>query len=111
MSLVSPSEVFLSPAHQDKDFASSLAETLRDHTVPVWYSPTNILAAQQWLDEIGEALERCDWFIVILSPAAVQFEMGQKRTRVRIDREPIRQSNYSLALQAVQSEGPCLGAD
>jgi hypothetical protein len=38
----------------------------------VWYSATNIQGAQQWHDEIGDALERCDWFIVMLSPQAVR---------------------------------------
>src|SRR5213596_3586056 len=28
----------------------------------------NILGAQQWHDEIGAALKRCDWFLVVLSP-------------------------------------------
>lgn len=28
--------------------------------------------AQQWQDEIGLALHRCDWFVVILSPKAVK---------------------------------------
>jgi hypothetical protein len=72
MSLVLPNELFLSHAHQDREFASSLAEVIRHHGVPVWYSQTNILGAQQWLDEIGAALQRCDWFAVILSPQSVQ---------------------------------------
>lgn len=70
--LTSPKEVFLSHAHQDKELATQVAETLRRHGVPVWYSPTNILGAEQWHDEIGAALQRCDWFAVILSPAAVE---------------------------------------
>lgn len=74
MPLAPPNEVFLSHAHQDKEFASSLAETLRHHDLRVWYSRTNILPGQQWHDEIGSALERCDWFAVILSPAAVESE-------------------------------------
>lgn len=69
--LTSPNEVFLSHAHQDKELAIQVAATLRRHRVPVWYSPTNILGAQQWHDEIGAALQRCDWFAVMLSPAAV----------------------------------------
>lgn len=72
MTSASPHEVFLSHAHQDEVFASSLAETLGDHGVQVWYSRSNIVAAQQWHDEIGGALRRCDWFAVILSPAAVE---------------------------------------
>jgi hypothetical protein len=67
-----PEEVFLSHSNSDRDFADSLSETLRKHGIPVWYSQTNILGAQQWHDEIGEALKRCDWFIVILSPHSVQ---------------------------------------
>jgi hypothetical protein len=40
--------------------------------VPVWYSQTNILGAQQWHDEIGAALRRCDWFLLVLSPHSVE---------------------------------------
>jgi hypothetical protein len=67
-----PQEVFLSHSSVDEEFAVRLAETLRRHGIPVWYSPTNILGAQQWHDEIGAALDRCDWFLLILSPNAVE---------------------------------------
>lgn len=67
-----PQEVFLSHSSHDVDFVVRLAETLRQHGVPVWYSGTDILGAQQWHDEIGDALERCDWFIVVLSPASTE---------------------------------------
>ncbi|MGH8064677.1 MAG: toll/interleukin-1 receptor domain-containing protein [Candidatus Entotheonellia bacterium] len=30
------------------------------------------LGAQQWHDEIGAALRRCDWFVLVLSPNAVE---------------------------------------
>lgn len=66
-----PREVFLSHASPDRAFADRLAATLRRHHVPVWYSRTNIAGAQQWHDEIGDALSRCDAFVVVLSPAAV----------------------------------------
>jgi hypothetical protein len=63
-----PQEVFLSHSSIDHDFVTNLAEVLRRHGVPVWYSRTNILGAQQWHDEIGAALKRCDWFLLVLSP-------------------------------------------
>ena len=44
---------------------------VRRHGIPVWHSQTNIVAAQQWHDEIGAALKRCDWFAVLLSPNSV----------------------------------------
>ncbi len=67
-----PKEIFLSHSSDDQAFAMHVADTLRQHGLVVWYSPTNITAAQQWLGEIGAALERCDWFIVILSPNSVK---------------------------------------
>ena len=66
-----PNEVFLLHSNMDQDFAMNLTNMLRRHRVPVWYSRTNILGAQQWHDEIGAALQRCDWFLIVLSPNAV----------------------------------------
>jgi hypothetical protein len=67
----SPDEVFLSHASADRAIALAVATTLRGHGIPVWYSETDIRGAEQWHDEIGRALRRCDWFAVLLSPAAV----------------------------------------
>ena len=62
-----PKEIFLSHSSQDREITSRIAETLRNHGIPVWYSASNIRGAQQWHDEIGKALKRCDWFLVLLS--------------------------------------------
>jgi len=66
-----PVEVFLSHSARDKRFLKRLAAVLRDHDVSVWFSEHGIRGAAQWHDEIGAALSRCDWMIVILSPAAI----------------------------------------
>ena len=66
-----PQEVFLSHSSADREFTAKLANVLRRHGVPVWYSETDIQGAQQWHDEIGTALQRCDWFVVVLTPDAV----------------------------------------
>jgi len=66
-----PAEVFLSHASEDAPMPQNLAGTLIRHGVPVFYSPVNITGAQQWQDEILSALQRCDWFVVILSPNAL----------------------------------------
>lgn len=67
-----PREVFLSHSSRDRTNANEIAEALRRHRIPVWYSQTNIVGAQQWHDEIGRALERCDWFLLLLSTHAVK---------------------------------------
>ena len=63
-----PREIFLSHSSKDRRAAAQLAAILRDHGIPVWYSETNLVGAQQWHDEIGAALKRCDWFLILLSP-------------------------------------------
>ena len=67
-----PTEIFLSHSSRDRKFASELANVLTQHGLRVFYSPHNIRGAQQWQDEILGGLQRCDWFLVILSPDAIQ---------------------------------------
>ncbi|HEX6290546.1 MAG TPA: toll/interleukin-1 receptor domain-containing protein [Herpetosiphonaceae bacterium] len=67
-----PNEVFLSHSSQDHAFVAQLAQVLSRHAIPVWYSPINIIGSQLWHDEIGAALNRCDWFVIVLSPHSIQ---------------------------------------
>ncbi len=67
-----PKEIFISHSSQDQAFAAHVAETLRRHGLSVWYSPTNLIGSQPWQDEIGAALDRCDWFLVLLSPCSLE---------------------------------------
>jgi len=65
-----PQEIFLSHSSRDADFVERLADVLRRQHLPFWYSRTQITSAQQWHDQIGAALQRCDWFLLVLSPHA-----------------------------------------
>lgn len=67
-----PNETFLSHSSLDRDFANERAGVLRRHGIPIWFSEINIIGAQQWHDEIGAALKRCDWLVVLLSPNSVE---------------------------------------
>ncbi len=67
-----PAEVFISHSSVDQAVASRLAAALVAHGIPVFYSPRNILGAQQWQEEILKAMKRCDWFLVLLSPDSVE---------------------------------------
>ena len=69
-----PAEVFLSHSSKDRVFASRLAAVLGRHGLNVFYSKKSIRGVQQWHDEIGQALARCNWFLLVLSPAAVDSE-------------------------------------
>ena len=67
-----PRNCFLSHSHYNDSFADKLADMLARHAIDVWYSPRKLFGGALWHDEIGKALaERCDWFLVVLSPSAV----------------------------------------
>lgn len=69
---MAPKEVFLSHSSENREVTERIADTLRNHSIPVWYSNTNIKGAQQWHDEIGKALRRCDWFLLLLSTHSIE---------------------------------------
>jgi hypothetical protein len=75
-----PREAFLSHSSVDRAMAEQIAETLRLHGVPTFYSPKNIVGHQQWQDEILQALQRCDWFLVLLSPEAMRSMWVKRET-------------------------------
>lgn len=79
-----PREVFLSHSSQDHEFAARIAEMLREHGVPAFFSPQNLVGAQQWQDEILGALQRCDWFLVLLSPDAIRSMWVKRETALAL---------------------------
>jgi TIR domain len=74
-------EVFFSHASKDHPAARLLRDILVAHDVPVWFSPHHIRGAQQWHDEIGEALARCGWFMVLLTQHAVKSKWVQRELK------------------------------
>jgi hypothetical protein len=67
-----PLEVFLSHAHKDVALTKRLAAELRRHNIKCWLSEHHIQGGQQWQEEIGAALRRCDFFIVLLTRSSVR---------------------------------------
>lgn len=94
-----PAEVFLSHSSQDQRFASRLAVVLGRHGVKVFYSKKNIRGAQQWHDEIGQALARCNWFVLVLSPAAVRSEWVKRELVYALQTKRYRKHIAPLVLK------------
>ncbi|MBL8829631.1 MAG: toll/interleukin-1 receptor domain-containing protein [Planctomycetaceae bacterium] len=88
-----PKQLFLSHSHANHAFTVKVAHVLRDHGITVWFAPHQILGADQWQDEIGQALEASDWLAVVLSPDSaksmwvkreVQYALKEQRFEDRI---------------------------
>jgi TIR domain len=67
-------ELFLSHATPDRAFVERLTKRLTAKKVRYFYSKRHIAGARQWHDELGAALNRCTWFVVILSKKSVKSE-------------------------------------
>jgi len=99
-----PEEVFLSHSSKDRGFVMRLARMLKRHKVRYWYSAAHILGAKQWHDEIGRALRRCEWFLIVLTPDSVRsqwvkrellFALNDIRYNERIVPLLLKPCNYS----------------
>lgn len=64
--------VFISHSVRDRAFVEGeLIELLHRHGVGTWHMETDIKSAAEWVETILRALEKCDWFLVVLSPRSV----------------------------------------
>lgn len=99
-----PTEVFVSHSHADQPFAERLVGVLGHHRVPFWYSDADIRGAQQWHDEIGRALQRCDWFILVLSPDSVASRWVKRELLYALQQERFDGRIVPLLHRACDSE-------
>jgi hypothetical protein len=81
---------FIAHSSRDRAFVERLARVLDAHHLPYWYSEQHILGAQQWHDEIGRALAKCNWLILVLSPAAVSAKWVKSEVMFALDSDAYR---------------------
>ena len=67
--------VFVSHSTQDASFVENeLIPHLRANGLDPWYSKDGIRTADHWERRILAALNRCQWFLIVLSPRAAESE-------------------------------------
>jgi hypothetical protein len=76
---------FLSHAAADRPFVRRLAEVLRDYRIPCWYSEDALVGAHQWHDQIGRALRKCDWIVLVLSPRSIRSRWVKRELLYALD--------------------------
>lgn len=66
-------KVFVSHSSEDRQLVEDVVvPSLRDLGLDTWYSTANIRASEQWERSIVRGLERCQWFVVAMTPSASQ---------------------------------------
>ncbi len=68
----SDKSIFISYSRSDWDsFVESLVTRLRDKGHAIWIDQHLLIGGDNWMDEIGEALDTCKLLILIMSPDAL----------------------------------------
>lgn len=65
--------VFISHSSHDRNIVErDIIAPLHNHGIKTWYSRDAIQTAGEWKRKITEGLERCEWFVVVLSSHSVK---------------------------------------
>ena len=65
-------KVFISHSNSDEKLARRIATILLDSGVEVWDSQREIMPGDNWAAKVGQALERSDAMVVLLTPDALR---------------------------------------
>ena len=76
---------FVCYAREDESFALGFASDLKDGGVNVWVDQWDIPSGADWDYEIDKALYDCHYFLIVLSPAAVESEEVRSELRIALD--------------------------
>jgi len=63
--------VFICYASSDRDKADKIRNMLMERNVDVWMAPYSISAGSVWSDEIPRGIQKCKYFIIVLSEKSV----------------------------------------
>ncbi len=80
-----PVRVFVSYASPDRAFAERLVNDLRAAGAEVWWDVTGVDEGD-FLDKINEALRRCQWLVLVLTPHAIASKWVKIEVNAAINR-------------------------
>ena len=74
--------VFLSYARSDGEpFATNLRQRLQAEHIPLWQDRVGLEGGRDWWQQITEALDKVEFMVLVMTPAAMQSEMVRKEWR------------------------------
>jgi len=94
---------FISYSRVNKEFAVKLAKELRADGYSIWLDQLDIPTGARWDNELEEALEECEIFLLILTPAAISSENVKDEIGYAIDNRkrilPVLLENCNVPLR------------
>src|SRR5580704_3397167 len=82
-------KVFVSHSTKDRVLVErEIISLLNAHGIETWYSKDNIRTADHFERTIRKGLESCDWFLVVMSPNAVDSEWVKDEVHWAVEERP-----------------------
>ena len=67
-----PVRVFVSHNHKDREFVETrITAPLAAHSIETWYSNSDIIPGERYIQRIEDGLLKCDWVLVVVTENAV----------------------------------------
>ena len=74
--------VFISYARSDgEQFATELRQRLEAEHIPLWQDRIGMEGGKDWWQQITEALDKVEFMVLVMTPAAMQSETVRKEWR------------------------------
>ena len=81
---------FISHSSKDQLFAARLHSRMVQEKIPVWYAPEDMRAGQKQYDQIDQAIQVSDKFLLALSMHSIQSPWIETELRTALRREEMR---------------------
>lgn len=79
--------VFISNAIRDRDMGTLIYRALVEDGIPCWIAAADVAPGDHWSHAISEAINKCEAFVILVSPQATESQQMMHEVRVAYDRE------------------------
>ena len=105
---VEPQSLFLCYTHSNKDFARKLAEDLISLGIAVWMDEGEIRPGDSLVSTIKVAIDRMDYFVILLSPQSVSSDWVKRELNIAIYNQFNKRSIKVIPILIADCEIPAI---
>ena len=69
--------IFISYSRKDDESVQEILQILRKNHIRFWYD-MGLKSGEEWAEELGERIDKCEQFMVLMSPNSVESKYVRK---------------------------------
>lgn len=76
--------IFISYSRKDDETVQEILQILRKNHIRFWYD-LGLKSGEEWAEELGERIDKCEQFMVLMSPNSVESKYVRKEIGMAVD--------------------------